>query len=306
MSINQADFTDDDPAEDVITGLPENKFDFVITDASVLTNIAQNNCAYQISTIDFFQFNMGVAMKRTNENNDLLRITNRAIALAKNDTTYFYSLIQKHFVPASSCNVGRKAFFENGEAITDNIDYTTFLTIFFVLISILIVAAIAKLFESKMRVFLKKKKELNELIKMSSGVEAEILKKISIFFELLTTKWMNILKNFEEEQANLMEKERNCKFLVHEIYNKAYSFFNPNINNSFEKNLLESKIAQSAIKNTNIFSASLKKSKFLNFGPMVKKRESNFAIFEDFSLGLEENDENDETDKEEREQIKQE
>lgn len=286
INIDRYWFSDDSSIEDVVQGLADNKVNYIIMDASVLTSVAQNKCGYQISSIDFFQFNMGVVFANLEKGNDFLRITNKAIALAKSNTTFLYNLVQKYYNPNSNCNVARKAFFENDEAISDPIDYRTFLALFIVILIILVIAAVAKLFERKMHVFLKNKEEVSKMIKKSTDVDSQILKKISIFFEILTEKWMLLLKNFEEEQASLMEQEKNCKFFVHEIYNRIYYLINnPNNNNSSENNILiETKTKQSIPKST-LLSASLQRRN--KYSALTK---SSFVILENFALDSEEND----------------
>lgn len=284
INIDQFWFSDDSSIGDVVQGLADNKINYIIMDASVLTNVAQNKCGYQISSIDFFQFNMGVVFAKTDKSSDFLRITNKAIALAKSNTTLLYNLVQKYYNPNSNCNAARKAFFENDEAISDPIDYRTFLALFIVILIILVISAVAKLFERKMHVFLKNKEAVSKMIKKSTDVDSQILKKISIFFEILTEKWMLLLKNFEEEQASFMEKEKNCKFFVHEIYNRVYYLINnPNNNNSSENNiLLETKTKQSIPKST-LLSASLQRR-----NKYSALNRSSFVIFEDFALDSEE------------------
>lgn len=186
--------------KDILQGLISNVYDYFISDASFLTNIAQTQCHFVISTVDMMQLNMGVIMANYTVNEDFLRITNQAILLARQNATFFQNLNKKYFQKSSNCNAARKDFFVNVENISDPIDYNTFLMSFIVFIVIFVIALIAKLFERKMRVFFKNKKETNLLIKKLNNVEAQILKKITIFIELLSDKWNNLMKVFESSK----------------------------------------------------------------------------------------------------------
>lgn len=274
----------------LLSALTNNEYDYFISDASVLSSIAQTQCQFKISTVDILQFNMGVIMANSPENIEFLRITNKAIALAQSNTDFVKNLTKKYFDGNNDCNSFRKNFFDNGENISDPIDYNTFLGTFIALIIILVIAIIAKLFERKMRVFFKNTKETNQVIKKLSNLEAQILKKITIFIELLTNKWNTLIKNFEEDQTIVMESEKNSNFLIHDIYNKISLLFNNNQNSS---NFIE-------LKTPNIIkspSFSPKKSKFLLQSLIPKKRPSNLTIFEDIDIRSEEIDEKAETNK---------
>ena len=266
--------------DDLLIGLKNNSFDYLILDASVLYEQAKVRCDYKVSSIDFFQFTMGIIMLKSPDNKELLKITNKALLLAQADSQYMSGLNDKYFNFGNICGASRSSFFENGESITDPIDYNTFLAIFIVFVIIIIIAMVAKLFERKMNVFFKNKKEIDKFIKKLNDVDSKILKKITIFFEILTEKWNNMVKTFEVNQAAIMENEKNCTFLIHDIYNKIYAMMNNPMNSL---NLIDIKSQSPSI---NKSSLNQKKSRFLScFG---KKRESNFTIFEDFDLHSEE------------------
>lgn len=274
----------------LLSALTNNNYDYLISDASVLNSIAQTQCQFKISTVDILQFNMGVIMTSSPDNFEFLQITNKAITLAQSNTEFLKNLTKKYFDGTNNCNSYRKTFFDNGENISDPIDYNTFLGTFIALLIILVIAIIAKLFERKMRVFFKNTKETNVVIKKLSNLEAQILKKITIFIELLTNKWNTLIKNFEEDQAMVMESEKNSNFLMNDIYNKISTLFANNQNSS---NFIELK-TPSIFKST---SFSPKKSKFLLPSSIPKKRPSNFTIFEDMDIRSEEIDENKEINK---------
>ena len=291
IKIENGGYNDTSPIDDILQGLKDGKYDSVIIDASVLTSIASNQCEFQIRSLDFYQFNMGVMMADSPENKEFMRITNKALALAKDNATFLKQKSQEYFTIGNTCGVERRAFLDNGENVSDPIDYKTFLEIFIVFIIILIIAIVAKLFERKMRMFFKNKKKANKFIKKVTGADSQILKKITIFFELLMKKWNKMMRMFEIQQAQLMENEKNCTYLVHQINNKVYSLVK-NRANTFEKNF-NSELKSQSINKSEILP---KKSKFLS--SFIKKHESNFATLEDLDMKFEEKDENERLKKE--------
>lgn len=274
ISLYKEEFDDSSSASDLCQALKNGKFDYLILDASVLTRYVQSNAGFQISTLDFFQYNIGIMMIESEENKEFMRITNKALSLAKSNITFVNENTNKYF--SFMVTSKRKSFLENGEDILDPIDYNTFLGIAIVFIIILIVSLIAKLFQSKMTMFFKSKKVTNKLIKKLTDPEAQILKKITVFYEILTEKWIGMVRVFEQNQPTIMENEKNCIYLIDKIYGKTDTLLN--VNNSLEK---EFPRAENMIKSA---SFSYKKSKFLKSLSTKMKKEKKLRNLEDFDF----------------------
>ncbi len=284
IKIQNSGYNDTSTIKEILQGLRDHKYDYVIIDASVLTNIASNQCEFKIGSLDFSNFNMALMMADSPENKEFMRITNKALALARANASFLKQKSQEYFNIDNTCGVGRRAFLDNSENVSDPIDYKTFLEIFIVFVIILIIAIIAKLFETKMHMFFKNKKKVNKFIKKVTDADSQILKKITIFFELLMKKWNKMVMIFEKQQIHIMENEKNCTYLVHQINNKVCRQLK-NHSNSLEKHLT-SELKGKYINKSDILP---KKSRFLS--SIIKKRESNSAILDDFYLKSEEKDE---------------